>query len=127
MIPADHVDILQATSFAHVATIGPNGEPQNNPVWFAWDGETISISQTPTKQKYKNLQSEPRVALSILDPENPYRYLEVRGTVTAVEPDEDHAFIHSLSQRYMGKDYPWLQPGEERVVVRIRPEHTTSM
>jgi len=127
MIPSEFDDILQANGFANVATIGPDGEPQNNPVWFAWDGETIAISQTPLKQKYKNLQRDPRVALSILDPANPYRYLEVRGVVESIEPDPDYAFIHSLANRYMGQDYPWLQPGEERVVVKIRPLHTTSM
>ncbi len=127
MIPEQVVDILESNGFAHVATIGPDGAPQNNPVWFAWDGETIAISQTPDKQKFKNLQREPRVALSILDPENPYRYLEVRGEVTSVEPDPDYAFIHALSNRYMGQDYPWLQPGEERVIVKITPRHTTTM
>ncbi|MEZ5379174.1 MAG: PPOX class F420-dependent oxidoreductase [Acidimicrobiales bacterium] len=127
MIPDQVADILDSNGFAHVATVGPDGEPQNNPVWFAWDGETIAISQTPTKQKFKNIQREPRVSLSILDPENPYRYLEVRGEVASIEPDADYAFIHSLSNRYMGQDYPWLQPGEERVVVRIRPVHTTTM
>jgi PPOX class probable F420-dependent enzyme len=101
--------------------------PSSNPVWFAWDGETVAISQTPTEQKYRNLQREPRVALSILHPENPYRYLEIRGEVTAVEPDPDDAFIHSLANRYMGQDYPYLQPGEERVIVNITPRHTTSM
>lgn len=127
MIPDELDDILRKNGFAHVATIGPDGEPQNNPVWYAWDGETIAISQTPQKQKYRNLDRDPRVALSILDPDDPYRYLEVRGEVAAIEPDADYAFIHSLSNRYMGMDYPYLQPGEERVIVKIRPTHTTSM
>ncbi|MCB0968263.1 MAG: PPOX class F420-dependent oxidoreductase [Ilumatobacter sp.] len=127
MIPDDQVDILEKNGFANVATIGPDGEPQNNPVWFAWDGETIAISQTPDKQKFRNLERDPRVALSILDPDNPYRYLEVRGEVAEVEPDPDYAFIHSLANRYMGQDYPYLQPGEERVIVKIRPLHTTSL
>lgn len=127
MIPDDLVDILEANGFAHVATIGPDGEPQTNPVWYDWDGETIAISQTPDKQKYVNLQRDNRVAVSILDPDNPYRYLEVRGTVTSIEPDEDYAFIHGLANSYMGQDYPYLQEGEERVILRITPEHTTSM
>lgn len=127
MIPDDLVDILESAGFAHVATIGPDGEPQSNPVWFMWDGETISISQTPQKQKYKNLQRDNRVAVSILDPENPYRYIEVRGEVSEVVPDSDYSFIHALSHKYMGKDYPWLQEGEQRLVVKIKPEHTTTM
>lgn len=127
MIPDELVDILQKNGFAHVATIGPDGEPQNNPVWYAWDGETIAISQTPGKQKYRNLQRDPRVALSIQDPADPYRYLEVRGEVASVEPDPDYAFIHSLANRYMGQDYPYLEPDEKRLIVKIRPFHTTSM
>ena len=127
MIPDELVDILEKNGFANVATIGPGGAPQNNPVWYAWDGETIAISQTPGKQKYRNLERDPRVALSIQDPADPYRYLEVRGEVASVEPDHDYAFIHSLANRYMGKDYPYLEPGEERLIVKIRPSHTTSM
>ena len=127
MISEDLVDILQRPAFAHVATIGPSGEPQSNPTWFEWDGETVNISQTPQKQKLKNLQRDNRVALSILDPENPYRYIEIRGEVVEITPDPDYRFIHGLSNRYLGKDYPWLQPGEERLVVKIRPLHTTTM
>lgn len=127
MIPDELVDILERPGFAHIATIGPDGAPQSNPVWFAWDGDTINISQTPNKQKYKNLQRDKRVAISILDPENPYRYIEVRGEVAGIEPDEDYAFIHALSNRYMGEDYPWLQPGETRMVVKFKPLHTTTM
>lgn len=127
MIPDDLVDILETNGFAHVATIGPDGEPQSNPVWYDWDGETLAISQTPDKQKYRNLQRDNSIAVSILDPDDPYRYIEIRGEVTAVEPDPDYAFIHSLSNSYMGRDYPYLQEGEERFVVRITPQHTTSM
>lgn len=127
MIPDDLVDILESNGFAHVATIGPDGEPQSNPVWYDWDGETLAISQTPDKQKYRNLQRDNRIAVSILDPDNPYRYIEIRGEVTTVEPDADYAFIHSLSNKYTGEDYPYLQEGEERFVVRIAPQHTTSM
>ncbi|MEZ5239319.1 MAG: PPOX class F420-dependent oxidoreductase [Microthrixaceae bacterium] len=127
MIPEELKDILEKNGFAHVATIGPRGEPQNNPVWYSWDGELISISQNTDKQKYRNLQRDPRVSLSIQDPDDPYRYLEVRGEVASIEPDADYGFIHSLANRYMGQDYPYLQPDEERLIVRIRPLHTTSM
>ncbi len=80
------------------------------------------------RQKYRNVQREPRVALSIVDPENPYRYLEVRGTVVRVDPDPDNAFINAMAKKYMGvEEYPWHQPGDERVVVVVRPEHATHM
>lgn len=128
IIPEELTDILESRSLAHVATIGPKGEPQNNPVWFGWDGEHIKFSQTKTRQKYKNVNREPHVALSILDPENPYRYLEVRGEVEKIEDDPENDFINEMAKKYMDKDvYPFHQPGDERVVLFVRPEHTTSM
>jgi PPOX class probable F420-dependent enzyme len=128
VIPASHADLLERPVLAHVATIGPSGEPQNNPVWFGWDGEYLSFSQTTGRQKYRNVASEPRVALSIVDPQNPYRYLEIRGTVERIDPDPDRAFINSMAKKYMGEDvYPWHVPGDERVVLVVRPEHTSQM
>jgi PPOX class probable F420-dependent enzyme len=128
VIPASHADLLDSTALAHAATIGPDGEPQNNPVWFGWDGEHIRFSQTKTRQKYKNVQRDGRVALSIVDPTNPYRYLEVRGTVERIDEDPDKAFINAMAQKYLNQEvYPWSQEGDERVVIVIRPEHTTTM
>ncbi len=127
-IPTSHADLLERPALAHVATIGRDGEPQNNPVWFDWDGEHILFSQTTGRQKYRNVQREPRVALSIVDPDNPYRYLEIRGAVERIDPDPDKAFIDKMAKKYMGVDkYPWNQPGDERVVVVVRPEHTSQM
>jgi PPOX class probable F420-dependent enzyme len=123
-----NADLLDSTALAHVATVGPNGEPQVNPVWFGWDGSHLRFSQTTTRQKYKNVQRDPRVALSIVDPENPYRYLEIRGKVVAVEPDPERAFIDSMAKKYLGQDrYPWHRPGDERIVIVVEPERTTSM
>ncbi|CAN5680249.1 PPOX class F420-dependent oxidoreductase [soil metagenome] len=127
-IPETHEDLLRSKALAHVATLGPQGEPQNNPVWFDWDGENVKFSQTKTRQKYRNVGREPRLALSIVDPENPYRYLEVRGVVERVEEDPDLDFINSMSKKYLGMDkYPNHKPGDERVVLFVRPEHTTKM
>jgi PPOX class probable F420-dependent enzyme len=128
MIPEKFEDLLNSTALAHVATVGPKGEPQNNPVWFDWDGERIRFSQLPVRQKYRNIQREPRVALSIVDPANPYRYLEVRGVVERVEPDRDGAFMNKLAKKYTGQDtYAGAPPGEGRVTVVVKPEHTTHM
>ena len=85
-----------------MATIGPKGEPQVNPIWFDWDGTHIHFSQTTTQQKLNNVQDEPRGILSIVDPANDYRYLEVRGRVVGVEPDPDLAFIEEMAQKYLG-------------------------
>jgi PPOX class probable F420-dependent enzyme len=123
-----NADLLESNALAHVATVGPKGEPQVNPVWFGWDGTHLRFSQTTTRQKYKNVQREPRIALSIVDPENPYRYLEIRGRVVAVEPDPNLDFINSMAKKYLGQDkYPWHNPGDERVVIVVEPERTSGM
>jgi PPOX class probable F420-dependent enzyme len=126
-IPDKDMNILKSNSLAHVATIGPKHEPQSNPVWFDWDGTYVRISQTKTRQKYHNIQRDPHIALSITDPQNPYHYLEIRGKVVRVEEDAQKKFIDSLARKYMGVDhYPYNQPGDERVILYIQPEHTTS-
>jgi PPOX class probable F420-dependent enzyme len=128
MIPDTHRDLLGKKGFAHVATIGPSGEPHSSPVWYDWDGEHLLFSQTKTRQKYRNLQRDPRLAISITDPDNPYRYLEIRGTLDGVEEDEGNAFINAMAKKYIDEDvYPWHQPGDERIVLKVRPTHTTSM
>lgn len=128
VIPEQYADLLQSNGLAHVATIGPKGEPQNNPVWFGWDGTHLLFSQTKSRQKYRNLLREPRVALSIVDPTNPYRYLEIRGKVVRIDEDPDKKFINSMAKKYINQDvYPWSVPGEERVVVVVEPERTSAM
>jgi PPOX class probable F420-dependent enzyme len=128
VIPEKYTDLLESNALANVATIGPKGEPQNNPVWFGWDGTHILFSLTKGRQKYHNLQREPRVALSIVDPANPYRYLEIRGKVVRIDEDSDLAFINSMAKKYLDQDvYPWHKPEDERVVVLVEPERTSNM
>ncbi len=127
-IPESHADLLNSKALAHVATIGPDGAPQNNPVWFGYDGTHVLFSQTTGRQKYRNLKKSPQVALSIVDVDNPYRYLEIRGTVDEIVDDEGNAFINSMAQKYIDQPtYPWNQPGDHRVIVKVRPGKTTSM
>ena len=126
VVPENYVDLLQSTALAHVATVGPKGEPQSNPVWFGWDGNHVLFSQTKGRQKYHNLLRDPRVALSIVDPNNPYRYLEIRGRVVRIDEDPDLRFINSMAKKYLNLDvYPWHQPGDERVVIVVEPERIT--
>lgn len=127
-IPEGYGDLLETNALVHVATIGPDGEPQNNPVWFDWDGRHVKFSQTKTRQKYRNVSRDPRLALSIVDPENPYRYIEIRGEVTKVEEDPNNDFINAMAKKYLGLDeYPYHQPGDERIILYVEPEHTTQM
>jgi PPOX class probable F420-dependent enzyme len=119
--PESHADLLDKPTFAHLATVRPDGSPQSSVMWFDWDGEKIRMTHTKTRQKFKNLADDPRVALSIADPEDQYRFLEVRGVVETVEDDDEQAsFYKSLQQRY-GVDYP-VRDAAVRVVLTISPE-----
>lgn len=128
MIPTAYHDLLTSAALAHVATLGAKGEPQSTPVWIGWDGVYIRFSQTKRQRKYRNLQRDPRIALSIVDPHNPYRYLEVRGVAIAFEDDPERAFVDSMARKYLGVDrYPWHQEGDEHVTIVILPQHTSQM
>lgn len=122
-IPSRYEALLAKTAVAHIATIGPNGEPQSSPVWFGWDGETLAFSHTKARQKYRNLVKDSRIAVSIADPDHQESYLEIRGTVT-IEDDPDRRYINAMSMRYGGHPFP-LIPGEERVIIRVHPTHVT--
>lgn len=120
-LPASHADLLDKPMFAHLATVRPDGSPQTQVMWFVWDGERIRMTHTKTRQKYRNFQQEPRVALSIADPDDPYRFLEIRGVVEKIEDDDAEAsFYRSLQRRY-GRDYA-IPDAAVRVIVTIRPE-----
>jgi PPOX class probable F420-dependent enzyme len=122
----EYADLLHSATLAHVATLGPKGEPHNTPLWFDWDGNHIRFSLTPTRQKFRNLARDPRLALSIVDPNNPYRSLEIRGKVVRIEEDPDLHFLNALTKRYLGRDtYPFHQPGVEHFVLVVQPEHLT--
>jgi PPOX class probable F420-dependent enzyme len=119
-VPASHADLLDKPTFAHLATVRPDGAPQSSVMWFGWDGSRIRMTHTRTRQKFANLAAEPRVALSIADPADGYRFLEVRGAVEKIDDDPGGEFYRSLQQRY-GLDFPILD-ADVRVIITIRPE-----
>ena len=127
VIPEKYKDLFDKPAFAHLATIMPDGRPQVTPVWVAFDGHYVHVNTAIGRQKDRNLSRDGRVALSILDPANPYRYLEVRGKVVERTEKGADESIDALSQRYIGKAYPFRQPGEKRVLFKIEPEHVTTM
>jgi PPOX class probable F420-dependent enzyme len=127
-IPNSHADLFQKKAFAHLATLMPDGKPQVTPVWVEFDGRHVIINTAEGRQKDKNLQRDKRVALSLTDPDNPYRYLEVRGTVVERTHSGADANIDALAKKYLGKDkYPFRQPNEIRVIYKIEPQHATTM
>jgi PPOX class probable F420-dependent enzyme len=122
------VDLFKKTAFANLATVMPDGSPQVTPVWIDYDGKYVLFNSAKGRMKDKNIRRDPRVSLSIQDPENPYRYLEIRGRVVEITQDGADDHINKLSQKYLGKPvYPGRQPGEVRVLYKIEPEHFTSM
>jgi PPOX class probable F420-dependent enzyme len=127
VIPENFRDLFAKKVFAHLATLMPDGRPQVTPVWCDLTGDLVQINTAVGRQKDRNLVRDGRVALSLLDPDNPYRYLEVRGRVVERTEAGADEHIDRLSQKYLGTAYPYRQPGDRRVTYRIRPEHVTSM
>ena len=106
----------------------PDGRPQVTPVWVDFDGEHVIFNSAKGRQKDRNVRRDPRVSLALIDPENPYRYLEIRGRVVEITEDGASAHIDKMAKKYLGVDkYPYGQPGEVRVIYKVQPEHTTVM
>ncbi len=121
-IPEDAYPLIDEPNFAHIATLMPDGTPQVTPVWIDRDGDTIVFNTAKGRAKHRNLLRDPRVAISVLDGDNPYRYLQVRGRAEFVEDGAD-AHIDKMAKKYLDKDaYPFRQEGEERIIVRVVPE-----
>lgn len=127
-VPDGFKDLLQKKAFANLATVSADGAPQVTPVWVDYDGTYIRFNTAKGRVKDRNLRRNPAVALSILDPDNPYRYLQVRGRVADISESGADAHIDALAKKYLGQDkYPYRRPGEVRVIYRIAPEHVQTM
>lgn len=127
-IAQQYLDLFQKKAFAHLATLMSDGRPQVTPVWCDFDGTYVRINSAKGRVKDRNMRRDPRVTLAIQDPENPYRYLEVRGRVAEITEEGADAHIDSLAKKYLGVDkYPYRQPGETRVMYKIQPERTSAM
>ena len=122
-MPPEFLDLVTTSkAFANLATIMPSGSPQVTPVWFNFDGKYIRVNSARGRVKDKNMRREPRVALSILDPDNPYRYLAIRGRVVKVTEDGAVEHINALARKYRGMEtYRNRSPDEVRVMYVIEP------
>ena len=129
VIPEKYLDLLeQKKAFAHLATIMKDGSPQVTPVWFDYTGGMIRVNTAKGRVKARNLREGAPVALSILDPDNPYRYIQIRGAVKRCVEEGADQHIDSLAKKYLGKDkYPFAQPGEVRVMYEIEPRAANAM
>ncbi len=122
-IPENYLDLFEKRAFAHLGTIMPDGQPQINPVWVDFDGEYVLVNTSRGRQKDRNMQARPQVTVEIQDPDNPYRYMEVRGRVAEAVEEGALDHINKMAKKYTGADkYPNLKPGEVRVIYKIKPE-----
>jgi len=114
-------------NFAHLATLMPDGSPQVSPVWVDLDGDRIIVNSAEGRAKPRNIRRDPRVAIAIYSTENPYAHATVRGRVVEITHEGADAHIDKMAKKYLGQDkYPYRQPGEERVIFVIEPEHVTA-
>ncbi|HLF71155.1 MAG TPA: PPOX class F420-dependent oxidoreductase [Dehalococcoidia bacterium] len=120
----DTQQLIETKSLAHFVTLMPDGSPQVTPVWVDHDGTHVLINTAEGRQKPKNLNLDKRVALSIADHENPYRYVQIRGRVVEVTREGARDHIEKMARKYMGEQaqYPHRE-GEVRILIKILPEH----
>jgi PPOX class probable F420-dependent enzyme len=124
-----YLDLLrEKRPLAALATVMPDGSPQLTPVWFDYDGKRIRVNTAKGRVKARNMQQGSHVAVMIVDPENSYRYVQIRGHVALATEDGADAHIDSLTKKYLGKDkYPFRQPGEVRIRFEIEPVSVQGM
>ncbi|MFI9383154.1 PPOX class F420-dependent oxidoreductase [Kutzneria sp. NPDC052558] len=119
-LPADVHDLLDSPEVATLATIEPTGQPQLSVVWVKRDGDEVLVSTVRGRRKASNLERDQRATLLVHAKENPYRYVEIRGTVTLVD-DPGGSLIDELSHQYKGSGWTFDAPGTERVIIRLTP------
>ena len=129
IIPEKFLDLLtEKKAFANLATTMADGSPQVTPVWFDYTNDVVRVNTAKGRVKARTMREGAKVAMSILDPDNAYRYIQIRGHVSSVTEAGADAHIDSLAQKYLGKDkYPYSQPGDVRVIYEITPDATQVM
>jgi PPOX class probable F420-dependent enzyme len=120
-IPQPFLDIFEKKSFGHLATVMPDGSPQVTPVWIDYDGAHILVNTARGRTKDRNMQKDARVAVEIMDADDPYRYIQVRGRIAEITEHGAEAHIDKLSHKYKGEGFKF-KPGEVRVIYKIAPE-----
>jgi PPOX class probable F420-dependent enzyme len=127
-IPEKYTDLFEKQAFGNLGTLMPDGSPQVTPVWVDYDGTHVRVNSAKGRVKDKNMRRDARVSISLQDPANPYRYLEVRGKVVEITENGADDHINKLSKKYLGNPvYPFRQPGEVRVLYKIEPQKVSAM
>ena len=126
-IPDTHKYLFEGPILANLATIMPDGRPQVHPVWCDYDGTHIRFSSVQGRQKDANLKERKLATLLLVDPQDPYAWIEVRGRVTEITPEGAEAHIDLMAKKYLGQDeYPWRKAGEVRALYKIEPERVVT-
>ncbi len=121
-LPEKAVELLKGKNFGNLATLMPDGSPQVTPVWVDTDGTHVLVNTSQGRQKARNLEHNARVAIDVLDEGNPYSYVQVRGHVADITSEGAEEHIHQLARKYQGSDRYPLQPGEQRLMIKIAPD-----
>ena len=132
MIPESHLDLIAGPYIAVMTTVSPDNKPENTAVWSSWDGTHILVNSTASRREPANIRNNPNVAIFVLDPNDPYRWIDVRGIVEEIVPDPDYANISAHAKLYVGADeyYGGFAPierkgTEERIIFKIKPLRVT--
>ena len=120
--PTEYLDLFEKRAFAHLATVMPDGSPQVTPVWIDYDVKHVLVNSAQGRQKDRNMRRDARVAIELIDPDDPYRYVQIRGVVEEITTEGADEHIDKMAKKYRGLDrYPWRRPGEVRVLYKIKP------
>ncbi|HWQ27514.1 MAG TPA: PPOX class F420-dependent oxidoreductase [Dehalococcoidia bacterium] len=120
--------LIEGQNFGHLATLMPDGSPQVTPVWVDHDGTHVLVNTAEGRVKLRNVRRDPRVAISIANQQNPYQMVAIRGRVVEITHDGADAHIDRMAKKYLGQDtYPFRRPGEQRVILKIAPEHIAGL
>ncbi len=122
------IDLIDGRNFGHLATLMSDGSPQVTPVWVDRDGDLILVNTAVGRTKQRNIARDPRVAIDVVDQENPNRMVSIRGRIKSQSQEGADEQIDVLAKKYLGKDkYPWRQSGETRVILKIEAEKIITM
>ncbi|GAA3664073.1 PPOX class F420-dependent oxidoreductase [Microbacterium marinilacus] len=125
IIPAEYRHLLERPLYGHLATIRPDDTAQVTPMWFEFDGEFVRFTHTTKRQKFRNLRHNPSMALSVIDPEDVFRYVEVAGRLVEAVPDPEGAFYVRLQNRYGNPSTTPPPDSADRVVLVMSIERAT--
>ena len=127
-IPEKFQDLFHKKAFCSLATLMPDGQPQVTPVWCDFDGKHVIVNSAKGRVKDRNMRRDPRVSVAVIDPDNPYRYLQIQGRVVEITENGADQHIDKIAKKYLGREkYPNRAPGEVRVLYKIEPQRAQTM